>query len=253
MREHDRRACDRRTPAGTRGLRAPEWPDARSALLRADAAGGLDPADLELLATCAYMLGRDDEVVDGLTRAHHAHAQAGAPPAAARCAFWLGLLLMPHDAMLATGWLARAQRLLGARAEPCVEDGWLLLPVLLRHVASADWAAAGAVASEAARIAVALRRRRPARPRRARGGLRADPPGPRAGGPRPLDEAMVAVVGGELSPIVTGLLYCSVLSGCQELCELRRAHAWTDALDAWCDGQPSLVAFTGTASCTAPR
>jgi DNA-binding NarL/FixJ family response regulator len=222
-----------------------EWVDARSALLRADAAGGLDPADLELLATCAYMLGRDDEVVDRLTRAHHAHVQAGAPPAAARCAFWLGLLLMPHDAMLATGWLARAERLLDARAEECVEDGWLLLPVLLRHVASAEWAAAGAVASEAARIAVRFGDADLLALAVHEEGFALVREGHVPEGLARIDEAMVAVVGGELSPIVTGLLYCSVLSGCQELCELRRAYAWTDALEAWCDGQPSLVAFTG--------
>ena len=36
------------------------WKDAYESLSRADGAGLLGAGDLELLATCAYMLGRDD-------------------------------------------------------------------------------------------------------------------------------------------------------------------------------------------------
>ena len=60
-----------------------------------------------------------------------------------------------------------------------------------------------------------------------------------------LDEAMVAVVAGELSPQVTGLVYCGVIDVCQELAELRRAREWTGALAAWCDSRPEMVTFTG--------
>jgi DNA-binding CsgD family transcriptional regulator len=56
---------------------------------------------------------------------------------------------------------------------------------------------------------------------------------------------MVAATAGELSPIVTGLVYCSVIAGCQELFELRRAREWTVALTDWCRGQPDMVAHTG--------
>ena len=55
-----------------------------------------------------------------------------------------------------------------------------------------------------------------------------------------------ATAAAELSPIVTGLVYCSVIDGCQEVHELRRANEWTAALTRWCDGQPGLVPFTGT-------
>jgi DNA-binding CsgD family transcriptional regulator len=65
-------------------------------------------------------------------------------------------------------------------------------------------------------------------------------------GLRLLDEAMIAVSRGELSPIVTGLIYCSVIDACQQVFASSRAREWTLALSRWCEGQPELVAFTGT-------
>ena len=60
-----------------------------------------------------------------------------------------------------------------------------------------------------------------------------------------LDEAMVAVTAGELSPLVTGLIYCSVIEGCQQVYAFDRAREWTAALAQWCEEQPEMVAFTG--------
>lgn len=55
-----------------------------------------------------------------------------------------------------------------------------------------------------------------------------------------LDEAMVAVVVGELaSPLFTGLIYCSVIDACREVYDLGRAREWTAALTRWCDAQPA--------------
>jgi len=55
----------------------------------------------------------------------------------------------------------------------------------------------------------------------------------------------VAAIAGELSPIVTGMVYCGVILACEEIYELRRAQEWTAVLARWCEQQPDLVAFTG--------
>jgi DNA-binding NarL/FixJ family response regulator len=60
-----------------------------------------------------------------------------------------------------------------------------------------------------------------------------------------LDETMVLVVSSRLSPVVTGLMYCSVVQCCQRVFALGRAREWTDALATWCDDQPDMVAFSG--------
>ena len=64
-------------------------------------------------------------------------------------------------------------------------------------------------------------------------------------GPGLLDEAMVAVTAGELSPIVDRARLLRGDPGCQEAFELRRAREWTAALTRWCGEQPDMVAFTG--------
>ena len=82
-------------------------------LSQADEDDLLEPQDLELLARSAYMLGRDDDYVRGLERAHHGHLDADEIAGAARCTWWIGHnLLMRGESARAAGWFGRGDRLL---------------------------------------------------------------------------------------------------------------------------------------------
>ena len=56
---------------------------------------------------------------------------------------------------------------------------------------------------------------------------------------------MIAVTAGECSPLNAGGVYCSVLEGCSEVLDLRRAQEWTSELKKWCDSQPDMVPYRG--------
>jgi DNA-binding CsgD family transcriptional regulator len=232
--------------AGRESYAAGAWSDAYERLNEAEREGALGGEDLERLATAAYMLGREDEYFVALERGHQAHLEAGENLRAARCAFWIGVNLARRGAMSrASGWLGRAQRLVEREGVDCVEQGYLMIPVAFRHEAAGDIDATVAVLVEAAEIAqrfnepdlfaLAVHEHGHTLILHGRG----------PEGLALVDEAMVAVTGGELSPIVSGIVYCGVILACQDAHEPRRAGEWTAALTEWCERQPDTVAFTG--------
>ena len=231
---------------GRRAYAARRWQDAFDALSGADRTEPLGPADLELLSTSAYMLGRDDDLV-GLERAYELYLAADDGLRAAWCAGWVGMHLVTRGEIgLGTGWLGRAQRLVEREERDCVEQGYLLFPAMFQQEAAGDYDAAAAIAGEAAAIGERFRDADLFALAASSQGIFLVKQGKVAAGLGLLDEAMVAVTAGELSPIVSGLVYCGVIVGCQDAYELRRAQEWTAALARWCDAQPDMVTFTGT-------
>ena len=138
---------------GREAFRQRAWTDASERLAAADRSSPLEPADLELLATASYMIGRDEAGVELLTRAHQELMRRGDPVRAARCAFWLAFhLLNSGELARGDGWVARARRLLDDGPHDCVEQGYLLYPPALRAIFDGDDATACAMFGRAADI-----------------------------------------------------------------------------------------------------
>jgi DNA-binding CsgD family transcriptional regulator len=206
----------------------------------------LDADDLELAVTTAYLGGRVAEAMAALQRAEQVLAAEGERRRAARCAFWLGFLLLGRGELAqGSGWLARARRLLEDEPPDCPEHGYLLLPAAMEQLGTGDHAAAQVTAARAAGIGRRAGEADLVAMAQFLQGAAAVAGGEVAGGLALLDEAMVAAVAGELTPPVTGTVYCGVIDVCQQVAELRRAREWTAALSSWCDSQPDLVTFTG--------
>lgn len=204
-----------------------------------------DPYQLVESAQACLLVGKEREGLELLGRAHQSFLAIGETKAAARCAFWLGfVLLLGGDVAQAGGWLSRAERLLEDEPE-CVERGYLFLPVGYRLVNGGQpekaydaFVQAGKIGREfgdSDLVALALQGQ----------GRSLIRQGEITRGVALLDEAMVAVTAGEVSPLTAGGVYCSVLDACGEIFDLRRAQEWTSALERWCASQPDMVPYRG--------
>jgi ATP/maltotriose-dependent transcriptional regulator MalT len=221
------------------------WSAAFSQLSSADREEPLEPEDLLQLASAAYLIGKEADSVNLLARAHQDFLSRGQMQHAARCALRLGFIyLFNSERAQAGGWISRASRLLEGQRK-CVEHGYLLLPVAYNSVREGRPEKAFKVFSEAEVIgnhfgdrdlvSMALQGQGRALIRQ----------GEIARGLTLLDEAMVAVTSGEVSPLIAATIYCSVIDSCQETFDLGRAQEWTAALDQWYASQPDMVRYRG--------
>jgi len=207
---------------------------------------GLSAAELDGFSTTAELLGHHDELVRALQRAFRVCQDAGDVRGAAKCAVRLSMNLASHGKhALAAGWSTRAAELADEIGEETTERGWVAFLRMFRALGEGAFAEALARAEEA--NAIGRRCRDPdliAMSTCAQGRFTIMS-GRFAEGLAQLDEAMVRVVSGELSPFIAGHVYCTAIEGAQEISDFGRVAEWAAALERWCDAQPGLLAFTG--------
>ncbi len=220
------------------------WAETYAALGARDVSE-LDAHELESLADAAWWLSRIDESLAARQRAYAGYAKSGED---ARAAYMAGRLAIEHfgrgEPAVGAGWLMRAHRHLDGRPD-CVEHGFLAVVEATVARFGGDLDRASELSTHAEEIgrrfhdpdvlALAIHT----------SGLIAIAQGRETEGVAMLDEAMTAVVAGELSSFFTGVVYCNVIGACLELADVRRAGEWSEAARAWCESLPPESPYPG--------
>jgi len=204
----------------------------------------LGAVELDALAEAAWWLCKTDESIAARQRAYAAFREATDDRGAARTA---ARLFHEHfyrgESAVAVGWLRRGFRHV-ERDPDCVEHGWLRMAEaeLHLHQGPLEEAVDGAAQAiqmardhgdaDLAAVAMQIQGRALVAQGRIHEGLAL------------LDEAMTCVLAGELAPLFTGWVYCSVILACKDLADLRRASEWTEAARAWCEALPATTPYS---------
>jgi len=239
-----------RLTAGRAAIAAHEWESGYSILSAEDLQEQLTAEDLESIGEAAFWTGRPRDCVRFRERAFAAYSQERVFCAAAGVALNLCFdYFAQRQYAVGNGWLAKATRLLADEPE-CREQG--LLADTLAHIqipqGNLDAALAGA------REAFAIGQRLGDADLQARGlsteGTVLIRLGQVTEGMARIDESMASAVGGELAPYTTAAIYCTTISACDRVGDLRRATEWTDAAEH-CAQRPGMQDFPG--DCRAHR
>ena len=230
--------------AGRAAVASRDWPVAFEQLSMADRSGQLSAGDLELLALTAFFAARADAGLDAKERAFKAHEADGNEVRAAYVALDIARNYgMTGKHSIASAWTRRAERIIGpegdsyahgylalVRSEVAAEAGDIETALTLAeraveigaHAADADLRASAMTNLGALKIAT----------------------GATGDGFALMEEASIAAVNGELSPVTTGITACRMIGACRDMTDYRRASEWIEATEKYCERQ-SLSGFPG--------
>lgn len=200
--------------------------------------------DLERLAQAALWVGEDDESMDAHQHAYQTYVAEGRTDLAAHVA---AMLVIHHgrrgELAVAGGWYAKLRTLL-QEAPDERGHGYLALATTILDEASGDWDAAlgnarrtlriGRTCADPDLIGLGL----------AFEGLALSQKGEVTEGARRLDEAMASAIGGDLTMMATGIVYCRTLCASLALHDFRRANEWAEAIER-CRTTNGMCGFPG--------
>lgn len=224
---------------------AGDWLVAFDCFTAARTVVALSSDNLVAFAEAAWWLGRIDESLDAYTQAHRLYVDAGCAADAAMAAFYLGLHTgLRGDLSKGAGWLRRCYQLLDTIPEQRAHGyplyietsralhrsntdaamaAALRMQALGRAYADVDLVAVGVLGEGKSLVAL----------------------GQVDEGLALLDEAMLMVSSGEVTPFWSGAVYCHVMSVCHELVDLRRATEVTKSATQWCSPLPDANLYPG--------
>jgi LuxR family maltose regulon positive regulatory protein len=223
-----------------------QWSAAREYFEKA-LAEGETPEAFEGLSWAAWWLDDAETVFETRERAYRLYRTSGDTAGAARMATWLAADALDfHGAWaVASGWLARAHRLLDD-SEPGSEHGWLAFHEGYIAHSSGD----SETAVEQARFVSALGRRLGVSDLEMLGlaleGSALVSQARVAQGMRCLDEATAAALEGDATIPISGAWACCMLvSACTSVCDFERASEWCDRIAEFAEryGSRYMLAF----------
>lgn len=216
-----------------------EWSDAFELAGATNGMAGAQEADrLDVMAEASWWLGRLDDCIEHRSKAYALYDEAGDELAAGQCAVWLWEHhMIKAKPSIGSGWLRRASRALQGSPDSIEHCNLVLREAEVNH-GSGDLDAA---MDKVQGALVSARRLRSAdleaEALQTIGRILIDAGKP-ADGLGHLDEAMLSAVEGRLRPYTTGKVYCSLISACEQLGDLRRAAEWTAETLRWSEEHP---------------
>jgi class 3 adenylate cyclase len=210
------------------------WSEAHELLSDADAAGSLEPDELELLADASWWVGKLPAAIEARERAYAGYVKDGNPVMAAAAAAALG-----HENLLrgtypvAAAWLNRADRHL-AGIDDTIVHGWLAVVRAFQLSLEGRYEEVLAQSERAGELAATFGDRNLGTLALSCEGLARIHHGEVEKGLAQVDEATIAAVGGEIEPATAGGVCCSTIEACAALGDWKRAAQWTEAQDRWC-------------------
>jgi tetratricopeptide (TPR) repeat protein len=214
---------------------ARDWGAAREPLEALHESGSLTAHALGLLAEMRVLTGDADGAKSALEQAVSGHESAGDLSSAATAATHLWRLYRDNaERSKATGWLRRAVRLVADEPD-CVGAGHVLTLQSFITQGKGDLHGALEHARRAHEIARHHKDAELESVSLAREGRLRIRLGEVDEGQCLLDEAMTVVGGDDVPPIISAVVYCTVIDACTDLADYERAYEWTDSASSLCE------------------
>ena len=217
-------------------FQAKQWEETRELLSLIEQNQPLTGVQHDMLANALWWLGRHDEMTIRFESAYNTFQSEGNPQSAAMAAL---ILSEVHNHALAPdvsrAWERRAERLLEDDADSdSVARGHLLRWQTVRAIDNHDFERALGLSRRVMEIArahgdgnlEALALQDQGRILVATGDMEE--------GMALMDEAMLAAMAGDVTPMVVGRSFCNMLAVCDQTGDIRRAGQWSEAADRWC-------------------
>jgi len=210
------------------------WDEAWKTFTEVDHEKTLSAQDLELLADAAWWSGHPDESVDALERAYAGYVDSGLRTDAARVAALLAYLATRRLAFaIASGWQARAARLLEDQPESGVHAFLMVLDIAEALLFRDDIESAIRIADETLELARRTNSRDAETEALVFKGHALVSSGRWKEGLALIDEATASALSGDLSLRSASDVYCLTISACRSLADFGRAGEWTEEADRW--------------------